>query len=471
MQSKGFRFFGLVFILLPALALATFQVARTPSLQARSAKPGSVILEHGLETDLSLYQTGWARTFNTFFPGYRWEDGYSQSDSCAGVQPTEDGGVVLAGTVSLSGPGIGQQDLVVMKFEPSGQIDWKIRYDSDPNRKFRNNSASALLCVRSGYLVLGVSENTSVLAMKIDRGGDVHWLKSYSFSSQAIELHITAAAATYDGGCLVAGFSIGGDNWILKLDPLGNVMWNRHFNLPPVSLQPTADAGFIMASFADNRAQVLKFDIFGDLQWNRSYAADTDWDCDDIISYGNSISPRRDGGYVLAGETFGCTCCNHGYSAHWVSELDQSGRVVASKEYNLSWPTIFQTRDSSLLLIDSTGLMKLDASGAVQWKKYYNGTLPGPVSQNYAQGYLVGGMHYPEGGMIVLCLDRYGDMSISCQLAVNSEGSTREASVNDLASSLAEFHEDYVQVVPLAYTPHDWTFNTEMICPPATSGF
>jgi hypothetical protein len=410
---------------------------------------------------------GWARTFNTFFQGYRWEDGYSQWDTCAGVRPSGDGGIVLAGTVLLSGPGIYRQDVVVMKVRPSGTVDWKIRYDCDPNRSHRNNYAAALLRTHDGgYLVIGGAEDRSVLALKISRNGGVRWVRSYVFSAQDAYVSIRGVAGTQDGGFLIAGYRSGpdSDNWVLKLDPMGNVLWHRHFNLPAGPLQPTLDAGFIMASSADDKALVLKFDGCGNLQWNHSYVDDTGWDCDDMLTYGNNVIPTKDGCYLLTGETFGCSCCNHGYRAYWVCKLDRSGRVMGSKEYGLAWATICQTRDSGYAMANDGSLMKLDMSGAVQWRRGYSGVSLGPFFQTSGGGYVISGQHFPEGGLIVFCVNNQGRMGASCPIVEKEQDYPRQGRVKAATSICPEFSERSVQVFPLTYTPYPWTYNSDSIC-------
>lgn len=468
------RVLALVFLLVPATALTTLPVARTASFQFRPDRPMSEASVRGEVSGLNSMPSGWARTFNTFFQGFKWEDGYSQWDTCAGLLPSGDGGIVLAGTVELSGPDRFQRDVVVMKMRPSGTVDWKIRYDCDPNRLYRNNSAAALVRTHDGgYLVIGVAEDRSILALKISRNGGVRWVRSYAFGAQDTDVFIMGAAATQDGGSLISGLGMGpeDDNWVLKLDPVGNVLWHRHFNVPAGPLQPTPDSGFIMASYANDKALVLKFDRRGNIQWSRSYVDDTGWDCDDMLTYGNSIIPTKDGGYVLTGETFGCSCCNNGYAAYWVCKLDRSGRVIGSKEYGLSWATIYQTRDSGYMMESFDRLMKLDPLGAVRWKKYFPDIALGPFFETSERGYVISGQHFPEGGMIVLCVDRQGGMGSTCPLVNSEHDSPGKGRVKVVTSPGPEFHENSLQVFPLTYNPHPWTYNSDTICSPVSSEF
>jgi hypothetical protein len=186
---------------------------------------------------------------------------------------------------------------------------------------------------------------------------------------------------TTDGGYLLAGSSYGGadgdksqasrgsaDYWLVKLDALGNKVWDRTYGGPGQetlsAVQQTTDGGYILAGSsggglgADKTESgttafepwVIKLDANGNKQWDHAYALN-------LISYGGEIRQTSDGGYILAGS----------YS------LFPGGRMVYSR------------------------VLKLDAQGRQQWEKRLIGDTNNSVTsikslqQTADGGYILGG--------------------------------------------------------------------------------
>ncbi len=98
----------------------------------------------------------------------------------------------------------------------------------------------------------------------------------------------------------------------------------------------------------------------------------------------NDLRQTSDGGYVVAGMTYSFGAGN---LDGWIVKLDASGRIQWQKTYGGSGGesihTILQTDDGGYITAgqtDSFGsgsedawLMKLDARGTVQWHKTYGG--------------------------------------------------------------------------------------------------
>ena len=141
-----------------------------------------------------------------------------------------------------------------------------------------------------------------------------------------------AMAPTSDGGYVVAGwtesFGAGQDDvWVLKLDSLGNVQWQKTYGGPEedwaYAIAPTSDGGYVVAgvtgSFGAGEGDVwvLKLDGLGNVQWQKTYGGTGgDW------AY--AIAPTSDGGYVVAGVTgsFGA-----GSQDVWILKLGADGSI------------------------------------------------------------------------------------------------------------------------------------------------
>jgi hypothetical protein len=107
--------------------------------------------------------------------------------------------------------------------------------------------------------------------LKLDPNGDVQWQKTYGGPSGDGAYSIQQ---TTDGGYIVAGwtssFGAGnGDIWVLKLDPNGDVQWQKTYGGPSgdgaYSIQQTTDGGYIVAGAVYLDIWILKLDANGDI--------------------------------------------------------------------------------------------------------------------------------------------------------------------------------------------------------------
>jgi hypothetical protein len=266
-----------------------------------------------------------------------------------------------------------------------------------------------------GYIVAGATasfdESESYLwVLKLDSSGNVQWQKTYGGTDLDFA---TSIKQTSDGGYIVAGvaysFGVGnGDLWVLKLDPSGNVKWQKTYGKAggdvATSIEQTSDGGYIVAGATDSFGKgfsdlwVLKLDSSGNVQWQKTYGG-ADWD------EASSIEQTSDGGYIVAGETdsFGA-----GRDDLWILKLDSSRNVQWQKTYGGAKDdmakSIWQTSDGGYIVAGMTEsfgdikgdlwVLKLDSSGNVQWQKTYGGAKDDgaiSVKQTSDGGYIVAG--------------------------------------------------------------------------------
>jgi hypothetical protein len=167
------------------------------------------------------------------------------------------------------------------------------------------------------------------------------------------------------------------DCWILRLDPLGNLLWQKTYggsdHDEAYSIKQTSDGGFIftgrsnsidgdvIGGSTEGITWVVKISNIGDIEWQKSYGSRT---LSEEQAY--SIAQTADGGYIVAGE-----CSANGG--------DISGFHGA----------------------DDFSLLKLDASGTVVWQKSLGGTLAEvahSVMQTFDGGYVVTGNSRSNNG-------------------------------------------------------------------------
>ncbi len=215
-----------------------------------------------------------------------------------------------------------------------------------------------------GFIVAGYSRSQSgevgdnfgkadYWVVKLDSLGTMQWQKNFGGSDNDIA---SSVLQTSDGGYIVAGGAVsfdgqvGGnhgneDAWILRLDAAGNLLWAKTYggslNDRAESISPASDGGFIVAGYTESKDGDLeenqgdfdywafKIDGGGNLQWSRNYGgAQADF-CFDA-------KQTADGGYILVGSTFsgnGDVSLNKGFYDYWIVRLDAQGNLFWEKSY------------------------------------------------------------------------------------------------------------------------------------------
>jgi uncharacterized delta-60 repeat protein len=332
--------------------------------------------------------SGWAKTYG----GPAWDEAHS-------IQQTTDGGYIVAGfTYSF---GAGYSDLWVLKLDPNGDVQWQKTYGGP----YRDAANSIQQTSDGGYIVAGWIESfasyTDFWVLKLDPNGDVQWQKTYGGPNWDGAYSIQQ---TSDGGYIVAGFtySFGAgdrDLWVLKLGPNGDVQWQKTYGGPnwdgAYSIQQTSDGGYIVAGFTysfgagNGDIWVLKLDPNGDVQWQKTYGGPSG-------DGAYSIQQTTDGGYIVAG---------------WTSSFGAGNGDI--------W------------------VLKLDPNGDVQWQKTYGGPSGDgaySIQQTTDGGYIVAGAVYLD--IWILKLDANGDIG-GCNLIGTSNATVSDTAVIGVATSVS----------------------------------
>ncbi len=316
----------------------------------------------------------------------------------------------------------------------------------------------------SGYVMVCVSDGTNgdftsnygyydIWVVRMTSWGDVVWKKKYGGGFNDFPTFIVQ---TSDGGYIFSGYTTSNDTdvsglhgatdcWVVKLDDTGRIQWQRTYggsDWEAMSMiRPTADGGYIaigQSSSVDGDITfshgfediwVLKLSATGAIQWQKSYGGSAEED-------GTAIMQTADGGYIMSGNTKstdGDMSGNHGDMDVWVMKLDDTGAVEwqhcyggTGVELNGShdYPgNIAQTQDGGYMFTCFTAstdgdittplggndswVVKLSASGAIQWQKTLGGT-----GDDY--GYYAGLV--PGGGYIIANVSESTDGDITAPI-------------------------------------------------------
>lgn len=197
-----------------------------------------------------------------------------------------DGGIVVSGFVFYGGyPDY--NDPCLAKFDSSGNHLWT---KTVQGTSYWECYCSPIQASDGGLVVTGYTNTFGVggygkydlILAKFDSSGNLLWARTlggpgHEYGNQVIE--------AYDGGLVVAGAinSYGAGGWDLllsKFDASGNYLWSRTLGGANYdwgqSLVQTSDSGFVVAgytfSFAggDSCLLLAKFDVSGNLLWTRT---------------------------------------------------------------------------------------------------------------------------------------------------------------------------------------------------------
>lgn len=193
----------------------------------------------------------------------QWQKGAGLFMNC--IQQTTDGGYIAAGYTNTNGS-LGGNDYQIVKLNSSGVIQWQKFYggtSTDMAQSIQQTSDG-------GYIVAGRSDssNTDITnnngsddfwVLKLNSLGALEWQKALggAFYDQSYSVQQTS-----DGGFIVCGYtnSTNGlvtgnhgdvDYWVVKLNNLGSVLWQKTLGGigtdTAKSIQQTSDGGYIVA--------------------------------------------------------------------------------------------------------------------------------------------------------------------------------------------------------------------------------
>jgi len=395
----------------------------------------------GVEGVFSQPEIEWQRSF-----------GGGNTEEANSIIQTTDGGYAVAGyTASMNGDIFGHHgyyDCWVLKLDAGGNIEWKKLYGGN-SLEFAYDIEQT---PDGGYIFAGItfSENGQVSGhqgkgdywvVKIDANGEIQWQRTLGGSerdeAQAIKL-------TLDGGYIVAGSSEssdgdvalnrgGKDYWVVKLNSLGDIEWERSYGGAGYdlcwSMAVCSDGGYILAGqsnsldgqvsspFNNGDYWVVKLNFDGKIEWEKSFGGNS-------IDSAFEVLESRHGGFTVLGQassSSGQVIGHHGSFDLWVVKLDEIGELIwqstlggSSLEYANGFA---QTEDGGYVLLGSTQstdgdvmgndggadlwVVKINQIGELMWQKTMGGTKAEfgyDIVQTAEGGYITAGFSFSNNG-------------------------------------------------------------------------
>lgn len=287
--------------------------------------------------------------------------------------------------------------------------------------------------------------------VKLDPQGELQWQKQYGGLESTIYSESPAAIRqTKDGGYIVVGFTTsddgdvsghhgGRDFWVVKLDNSGNLQWQKSLggsmNDVAMDVQQTSDGGYVVVGYSESNdgdvsdrpdtetsTWVVKLSNAGEMLWEKSF---NNYDrTDEPSDWANSVQQTTDGGYILAGQSYGRKNLMSQETTCWITKLTEDGTLEWGKTLGGSWGeedawSIQQTTDNGYIMGgytyanngDVSGnhgyadywVVKMNNSGDVEWQKCLGGTgleMGGRLQQTQDGGYIVVGSAASNNGNV-----------------------------------------------------------------------
>jgi len=307
-----------------------------------------------------------------------WENtiGGSDNDFCNVVIETADGGFLAAGTSESDISGdktennmTTSRDIWLVKLDASGNIVWQNTIQaasSDEVGDVIENADGSITIAGSSWSAISGDKTAPGYGMqdywvvKIDALGNILWDMTYGGSKND---NCKSIDATLDGGYIIGGYSfspmsgnktenvVGGgtnyaDYWVLKIDNVGNIVWqntiggNRDDYF--ASVEATADGGYIIGGESNSGSNgdkaeiayganlfdywVVKLTSTGAISWQNDIGGVVD-------DYMNGVIETADGSYLVAGYTdngisYDKTVASEGQEDMWLVKLDNTGSII-----------------------------------------------------------------------------------------------------------------------------------------------
>ena len=247
-----------------------------------------------------------------------WRKSYGGTDldEAHSMVVTSDGGFAIAGeTRSFSS---GNWDFWLVKTDEYGTLEWSKTYGAGICESLIETS-------EGGYVLAGDN-----ILVKTDEFGTKIWKRVYDDASFG-GLEFKSVVEASDGGYVLAGYTDSGagynDFFVVKTDAVGEVEWTQTYggtgNELAYSVVEVNDGGYAIGGFTSSFGVewkdfwLVKIDALGNVEWNKTYGGQYE-----EVAW--SLVVTSDGGYIMGGWTWSFGAGTYDF---WVVKTDGSGNT------------------------------------------------------------------------------------------------------------------------------------------------
>lgn len=384
---------------------------------------------------------------NIKVPTLEWQKTYggSKDDAATSICMTRDGNYLIGGR-SFSKDGDlsnnkGSSDFFVMKINSLGTILWQINLGGQ-NLEYLESMTELI----DGRIIAVGYATSKDGDLNENKGIRDYWIVELSekgeFSSQRTvggkeSDYAFSVSATAEGGYIVIGKtdsqngdigqSKGGtDGWAVKFSKTGELLWEKSYGGTnrdvAESIQTTKDGGYVFAGYTNssdgdvttnygyNDAWIVKTNVDGDIEWQKTYGGTLD---DEL----NDIQQTSDGGYITVGfskSSDRIVKTNRGGEDIWVIKLDDEGviewqKTIGGTKREIAY-SVRETYDNGYIVVGFSEsddidakinrgnkdfwVIKLNRKGDMEWQKSFGGLyddFPHSVVESKDHGFVVVG--------------------------------------------------------------------------------
>lgn len=302
-----------------------------------------------------------------------WEKYYggSGSDGLEVVTQTKDGGYLIGGSSNSSASGdktencIGSYDFWIIKTDSLGNLQWENTIGGTSQDKLislKETEDERVILFGTSYSIASGDKSQNNFGasdfwlVQLNAFGAIQWERTIGGNADDYAAEVVECP---DKGFLLGGTSFSGvsgvkneasigysDYWIIKVDSLGNILWQN--TIGGISgdaladLDISNDRGFILSGYSYSPISgdktegcigqrdywIVKVDSIGNVQWQNTLGGSWDDNSTGVVA-------AYDGGYVILGESNSPVSGdksedNMEYDRiyPWILKLDSAGNIV-----------------------------------------------------------------------------------------------------------------------------------------------